>query len=298
MRELLAAGAHFGHQTRRWNPKMSRFIFGKSNGIHIVDLHKTQEAFIEAAEYVKELGSHGGSLLFVGTKRQAQKVVGEEAQACGQFYVTHRWLGGTLTNFVTIRKSIDRLGDIEERLADPEAYLTKKERVREERQRESMQRDLGGIREMDSLPDAIFIVDPHNEQIAVAEANRLGVTVIAMVDTNCDPDEIDYPIPSNDDSIRTIRLIVRKLREAYQEGAMEAGLITEQDLLDEAAAEAAVNGADPAAEAAAESEATSDDAVDAAAEETSSGEPAAEEEASAPSEDAAESEPEESGQAN
>ncbi len=246
MRELLEAGAHFGHQTRRWNPKMSRFIFGKSNGIHIVDLQKTREAFTDAAEYAKQLGRHGGSMLFVGTKRQAQTVIREEAKACGQYYVTHRWLGGTLTNFVTIRKSIDRLGEIEARLADPEAHLTKKERVREERQRESMERDLGGIRDMDSIPDAMFIVDPHKEQIAVAEANRLGVTVIAMVDTNCNPDEIDYPIPANDDSIRTIRLIVRKLREAYQEGAIEAGLLVDQDI--EEAAETEVAAADEEAE--------------------------------------------------
>ncbi len=229
MRELLEAGAHFGHQTRRWNPKMGRFIFGKSNGIHILDLQKTQEAFNDAADYVYELGRQGGNLLFVGTKRQAQSVVIEEAQACGQYFVSHRWLGGMLTNFVTIRKSVDKLHEIEARLEDPEAQLTKKERVREGRQQMSMSRSLDGIRKMDSIPDAIFVVDPRKEHIAVAEAHKLGVTVLGIVDTNCNPDEIDYPIPANDDAIRSIRLITRRLREAYQAGATEAGRLNGVD---------------------------------------------------------------------
>ena len=250
MRKMLEAGVHFGHETRRWNPKMKPFIFGKRNGIYIVDLQKTEKLLEDALEYVRWLGSQGRSLVFVGTKRQAQDVVEEEAKRCGQFYVTHRWLGGTLTNFVTIRSSIERLEDAEERLADPEAPITKRERVRMEREVETMRRNLEGIRELKRLPDALFVIDPSREEIAVAEANKLDIPVVALVDTNCDPDLIDYVIPANDDAIRSIRLFTSKIADAYLEGAGELGLEEEMEAQVAEEAEAAKD-----AEAAEESEA-------------------------------------------
>jgi small subunit ribosomal protein S2 len=219
MKDLLEAGVHFGHQTRRWNPKMKQYIFGKRNGIYILDLQKTVRLAKEATDFVAQLGRDGRKILFVGTKRQAQEAVTEEARRCGQFFMTHRWLGGTLTNFVTLRTSIDKLHEIEARLADPEAHLMKKERLRMDRERERMVKNLDGIREMHGLPDAIFVVDPKNEAIAVAEANKLGIPVIAIVDTNCDPELIDYPIPGNDDAIRSIRLFSAKIADAYLSGA-------------------------------------------------------------------------------
>ena len=219
MSELLEAGVHFGHQTRRWNPKMKRYIFGKRSGIYIIDLQRTLGLYREAAEFAKQLGQSGRRLLFVGTKRQAQVVVEEEARRCGQFYVTHRWLGGTLTNFVTIRASIERLKDTENRLADQSSPLTKKELLRLERDRSKMSRNLEGIRDMTSLPDALFVVDPRKEHIAIAEANRLEIPVIAIVDTNCDPEEIDFVIPGNDDAIRSIRLFASRIADSYKEGA-------------------------------------------------------------------------------
>lgn len=219
MRDLLEAGVHFGHQTRRWNPKMRRYIFGKRNGIYIIDLQKTRRLFQDAAEFVFRLGAEGRKVLFVGTKRQAQEAIIEEAQRCGQYYMTHRWLGGTLTNFVTIRNSIRRLKEIEDRLADPESVPTKKERLRLDRERQRMDRNLAGIRDMDGLPDALFVVDPKKEGIAIAEANKLGIPVIGIVDTNCDPELVDYVIPGNDDAIRTIRLFASKIADAYLAGA-------------------------------------------------------------------------------
>ncbi len=219
MKELLEAGVHFGHQTRRWNPKMKQYIFGKRNGIYILDLQKTVRQFKQAADFVTQLAREGRRLLFVGTKRQAQEAVAEEARRCGQFYVTHRWLGGTLTNFVTIRTSIERLNEIEARLADSDSLLTKKERLRYDREREKMVRNLEGVRELEQLPDALFVIDPKKEYIAVAEANKLGIPVVAVVDTNCDPELIDYPIPGNDDAIRAIRLFASKLADAYIAGS-------------------------------------------------------------------------------
>ena len=219
MRDLLEAGVHFGHQTRRWNPKMRRYIFGKRNGIYIIDLQKTLRRFREAAEYVFHLGATGGKLLFVGTKRQAQESMADEAARCGQFFVTHRWLGGTLTNFVTIRASVDRLKEIERLLEDESAPLIKKERLRLERERIKLDRNLKGIRDLTQLPDALFIVDPKKESIAIAEANKLGIPVIAIVDTNCDPEQVDYVIPGNDDAIRTIRLFASKIADSYLQGA-------------------------------------------------------------------------------
>ena len=219
MRDLLEAGVHFGHQTRRWNPKMRRYIFGKRNGIYIIDLQKTRRRFHEAAEFVFNLGREGRKVLFVGTKRQAQEAIVQEASRCGQFFVTHRWLGGTLTNFVTIRNSVERLKDIENRLEDESTPLIKKERLRLERERQKLFRNLSGIRDMTQLPDAVFVVDPKKESIAVAEANKLGIPVIAIVDTNCDPELVDYVIPGNDDAIRTIRLFAAKIADAYLAGS-------------------------------------------------------------------------------
>jgi len=238
MSELLDAGVHFGHQTRRWNPKMKRYIFGKRSGIYIIDLQRTLGLYREAADFAKSLGQSGRRLLFVGTKRQAQSVIEEEARRCGQFYVTHRWLGGTLTNFVTIRASVERLKDTEKRLADESSPLTKKELLRLERDRSKMSRNLEGIRDMTSLPDALFVVDPRKEHIAVAEANRLEIPVIGIVDTNCDPEEIDYVIPGNDDAIRSIRLFAARIGDAYREGAGALEKQIEMESKDQAPAEA------------------------------------------------------------
>jgi small subunit ribosomal protein S2 len=227
MQELLDAGVHFGHQTRRWNPKMRRYIFGRRNGIYIIDLQRTMEMFDQAVEYVEGLARQGRKILFVGTKRQAQQVIEEEASRCGQFYMAHRWLGGTLTNFVTIRASVERLKATEAKLADPEGLPTKKEKLRLDRDRQKMSRNLDGIREMDRLPDALFVVDPKREYIAVAEANKLGIPVIAIADTNCDPEMLDYIIPGNDDAIRTIRLFSQRLADAYREAS---GFVTKEEM--------------------------------------------------------------------
>ncbi len=223
MKELLEAGVHFGHQTRRWNPKMKPYIFGKRNGIYIIDLQKTLKLFHEAAEFVQDLAAAGKRILFVGTKRQAQEAITEEAGRSGEFYVTNRWLGGTLTNFVTIRTSIERLKDAEARLGDENSPLTKKERLRLEREREKMAKNLEGIRDMEELPDALFVVDPKKEYIAVSEANKLGIPVIAIVDTNCDPELVDYIIPGNDDAIRAIRLFSSRIADAYLSGSGKLG---------------------------------------------------------------------------
>jgi small subunit ribosomal protein S2 len=233
MKELLEAGVHFGHQTKRWNPKMKKYIFGKRNGIYIIDLQKTLKQFKEASNFVTGLAAAGKNVLFVGTKRQAQDAIYEEANRCGMFYVNTRWLGGTLTNFSTIRKSIHRLKEIEGILAQEDnENLTKKERLRLEREREKLQKNLAGIKEMDELPDALFVVDPKQEYIAVKEANILGIPVVAVVDTNCDPDVIDYVIPGNDDAIRAIRLFTAKVADAVLEG-----LHAQEDRAAEAASE-------------------------------------------------------------
>ena len=220
MKELLEAGVHFGHQTKRWNPKMKKFIFGKRNGIYIIDLQKTLKQFKEASKFVTDLAAAGKNMLFVGTKRQAQDAIYEEANRCGMFYVNTRWLGGTLTNFSTIRKSIHRLKEIEGILAqDDNENLTKKERLRLEREKEKLEKNLTGIKEMDELPDALFVIDPKKEYIAVKEANTLGIPVVAVVDTNCDPDLVDYVIPGNDDAIRAIRLFAAQGRRRRPRGA-------------------------------------------------------------------------------
>jgi small subunit ribosomal protein S2 len=249
MQELLEAGVHFGHQTRRWNPKMKPYIFGKRNGIYIIDLARTLRMFREAAEFVERLGREGRRLLFVGTKKQAQEVVEQEARRCAQYWVTHRWLGGTLTNFVTVRQSVERMLEIEARLADENGVHTKKERLRLERERERMNRNLEGVRDLEALPDALFVVDPKSEAIAVAEANKLGIPVIGIVDTNCDPELIDYVIPGNDDAIRTIRLLTARVADAYLAGAqrLQQQLMVEEK---DAAGPAATDG-DAAPESAA-----------------------------------------------
>ena len=219
MKELLEAGVHFGHQTKRWNPKMQKYIFGERNGIYIIDLQKTLKKFREAYAFVRDLAAGGGSMLFVGTKKQAQETVLEEATRCAMFYVNQRWLGGTLTNFATIRKSIARLKRLEE-MRDTGEYerLPKKEALELERERQKLEKALVGIKTMDQLPAAVFIVDPRKEAIAVAEAQRLGISIVAIVDTNCDPTGIDYPIPGNDDAIRAVRLIASRIADAITEG--------------------------------------------------------------------------------
>jgi small subunit ribosomal protein S2 len=219
MKELLEAGVHFGHQTKRWNPKMRRYLFGERNGIYIIDLQKTMEKFEEACQFLKRVSERGDSVLFVGTKRQAADTVKEEAERSGMFYVNHRWLGGTLTNFQTIRKSINRLKQLERMQADGTfEEMPKKEALYLGREIEKLNRALAGIKDMDRLPAGVVIVDTKRERIAVREARRLGIPVVALVDTNCDPDEIDFPIPGNDDAIRAIKLIVSRLADMVEVG--------------------------------------------------------------------------------
>jgi len=218
MKELLEAGVHFGHQTKRWNPKMKKYIFGKRNGIYIIDLQKTLKLFKEASAFITDLSQGGKRILFVGTKRQAQDAILEEANRCGMFYVNNRWLGGTLTNFTTVRKSIERLKELESVLNDAEKEMSKKERAAMEHERDKLQKNLIGIREMDGLPDALFVIDPKKEYIAVKEAKKLNIPVVAIVDTNCDPEDINYVIPGNDDAIRAIRLFAQKIADSVLEG--------------------------------------------------------------------------------
>ncbi len=219
MKQLLEAGVHFGHQTRRWNPKMAPYIFTDRNGIYIIDLQKTVKKIEEAYNFVKELSAGGGTILFVGTKKQAQEAVREEATRAGMFYVNQRWLGGMLTNFQTIRHRIERLLELERMEADGSLYaLPKKEIARLTREKEKLEKSVGGIKGMKKLPDALFVIDPRKERIAVAEARKLGIPIVAVVDTNCDPEEIDYVIPGNDDAIRAVRLLTSKMADAVLEG--------------------------------------------------------------------------------
>lgn len=219
MKELLEAGVHFGHQVRRWNPKMKEYIFGERNGIYIIDLQKTQRLFKEAVKFVTQKALDGSSFLFVGTKRQAQDAVEEEAKRCGQFYVNQRWLGGLMTNFQTVQKSIQRMKDIEAMRIDGRFdALTKKERLGLDREHAALEKNLAGIRDMRSLPDVIFIIDSNKEEIAVHEANKLGITTVAIVDTNCNPDGIDFIVPGNDDALRAVRLFASKMADAIVEG--------------------------------------------------------------------------------
>ena len=219
MKQLLEAGVHFGHQTRRWNPKMAPFIFTDRNGIYIIDLQKTVKKVEEAYNFVKKLSTDGDSILFVGTKKQAQEAVREEAERCSMFYVNQRWLGGMLTNFQTIRRRIDRLHELEKMESKGTLEVLPKKEVAElMHEKEKLQKFLGGIKDMRRLPGALFVIDPRKERIAVAEARKLGIPIVAIVDTNCDPDEIDYIIPGNDDAIRAVRLLTGKMAEAVLEG--------------------------------------------------------------------------------
>jgi small subunit ribosomal protein S2 len=218
MKQLLEAGVHFGHQTRRWNPKMDRYIFTERNGIYIIDLQKTVKKVEEAYNFVKSVAEENGTILFVGTKKQAQDSVKEEAIRSGQFYINQRWLGGTLTNFQTIQKRIDRLKSIEKMQEDGTfELLPKKEVIILRKEQERLEKFLGGIKGMKGLPSALFIIDPRKERIAVAEARKLGIPIVGIVDTNCDPDEIDYVIPGNDDAIRAVKLLTAKMADAVLE---------------------------------------------------------------------------------
>jgi small subunit ribosomal protein S2 len=231
MKDLLEAGVHFGHQTKRWNPKMKEYIFGERNGIYIIDLGKTVKLFREAEEFITKLASKGETILFVGTKRQAQDVIAEEAQRCNMFFVNERWLGGLLTNFATIQRSLGRLRDIETMATDGRYdTLSKKEIARNEKERRKLAKNLDGIRGMSRLPDAVFVVDTRKEKIAVDEARKLKIPVIGVVDTNCDPDEVDFVIPGNDDALRSIRLFAAGIADAVLAG---------RGLADAAASEAA-----------------------------------------------------------
>jgi small subunit ribosomal protein S2 len=224
MKELLEAGVHFGHQTKRWNPKMKEYIFGERNGIYIIDLQKTLKMFKDASKYVTDLCASGKTILFVGTKRQAQDAVAEEATRAGMPYINQRWLGGLLTNWVTVQKSVKRLQELDEMATDGRyELLTKKEVIKLERERKHLQANLAGIKNMKRLPDALFIVDSNNEAIAVKEARKLGIPVVAVVDTNCDPTVVDYVIPGNDDALRAIRLFTSKISDSAIEGVNLVG---------------------------------------------------------------------------
>src|SRR5437588_3137698 len=223
MKELLEAGVHFGHQTKRWNPKMKEFIFGERNGIYIIDLQKTLKMFKEASKFVQDLAATGRLVLFVGTKRQAQDAIAEEATRCGLFYVNQRWLGGLITNWITVQKSVKRLKELDEMATDGRyELLPKKEVIKLERERKHLQANLAGIKNMNRLPDILFVVDSNKEQIAVKEARKLGIPVVAVVDTNCDPTEVDMVIPGNDDALRAIRLFTSKIAESIAEGVQAA----------------------------------------------------------------------------
>ncbi len=219
MKQLLEAGVHFGHQTRRWNPKMAEYIFTERNGIYIIDLQKTVKKVEDAYEVMKEIAAEGKTILFVGTKKQAQEAIEEEAKRCNMYYVNQRWLGGMLTNFKTIKNRIDRLRELEKMEEDGTfAVLPKKEVIKLRHEQEKLEKFLGGIKDMPEMPEAIFVVDPRKERIAIKEAHKLGIPVIAIVDTNCDPDEVDYVIPGNDDAIRAVKLLTATMANAVIEG--------------------------------------------------------------------------------
>ena len=223
MKQLLEAGVHFGHQTRRWNPKMGKYIFTERNGIYIIDLQKTVKKVEEAYKFVKEVSESGKPILFVGTKKQAQEAIKEEAERCGMFYVNERWLGGMLTNYKTIKTRINKLRELERMEEDGTfAVLPKKEVIKLRAEKEKLEKNLGGIKEMPELPGAMFVVDPRKENIAIQEAHRLGIPVVGIVDTNCDPDELDFPIPGNDDAIRAVKLITGAMATAVIEGRQGA----------------------------------------------------------------------------
>ncbi len=262
MKELLEAGVHFGHQTKRWNPRMKEYIFGERNGIYIIDLQKTLKMFKEASKFVTDLAAANRIILFVGTKRQAQDAIAEEAQRCGGYYINQRWLGGLLTNWVTVQKSVKRLKELDEMATDGRyELLPKKEVIKLERERKHLQANLAGIKNMNRLPDAIFVIDSNKEQIAVREARKLGIPVVAVVDTNCDPTEVDYVIPGNDDALRAIRLFASKIADSVVEGSQAA---TDKQTADMASAvgmsQAAAASTEPPVEGAEDATGASDDA--------------------------------------
>jgi small subunit ribosomal protein S2 len=276
MKELLEAGVHFGHQTKRWNPKMKEYIFGERNGIYIIDLQKTLKMFKEASKFVQDNAAEGHTILFVGTKRQAQEAIAEEATRCGMFYINQRWLGGLLTNWVTVQKSVKRLKDLDEMAADGRyELLPKKEVVKLERERKHLQANLAGIKNLGRLPDALFVIDSNKEAIAVKEARKLGIPVVAVVDTNCDPSEVDYIIPGNDDALRAIRLFASKIADSVVEGAQAATdkqsaelATSEEAAIETVAAQAAPEVVAPVAVAEPVVAATSAESVEAVAEVT------------------------------
>jgi small subunit ribosomal protein S2 len=268
MKELLEAGVHFGHQTKRWNPKMKEYIFGERNGIYIIDLQKTLKMFKDASNFVRDMAGQGKTVLFVGTKRQAQDAIAEEAQRCGMFYINQRWLGGLLTNWVTVQKSVKRLKELDDMSTDGRyELLPKKEVIKLERERKHLQANLAGIKNMNRLPDVIFVIDSNKEAIAVKEARKLGIPVVAVVDTNCDPTEVDWVIPGNDDALRAIRLFTTKVSDSVIEGV---NAITDKGVAEVAgesadsatAAAAGVEGASFSAGAAEDEEVSMEDVVD------------------------------------
>jgi small subunit ribosomal protein S2 len=260
MKELLESGVHFGHQVKRWNPKMKKYIFGARNGIYIIDLQKTIKMLEDAYNFIKDVASSGESVLFVGTKKQAQDVVTEESQRAGCYYINQRWLGGVLTNFQTIKQSIEKLKKIEKMKEDGTySLLTKKEVAKYEKERMRLEKNLIGVKDMNSLPAAMFVIDPKKEKIAVAEARKLSIPIVAIVDSNCDPDEVDYVIPGNDDAIRAIKLITGKMADAVLEGR-EIFNKTSAEAAAEEAAEKEAAAAEAAEEEAAEKEAASAEA--------------------------------------
>jgi len=273
MKELLEAGVHFGHQTKRWNPKMKEFIFGERNGIYIIDLQKTLKMFKEASKFVTDQAAEGKLVLFVGTKRQAQDAIAEEATRCGMFYVNSRWLGGLLTNWVTVQKSVKRLKELDEMATDGRyELLPKKEVIKLERERKHLQANLAGIKNLNRLPDVLFVIDSNKEQIAVKEARKLGIPVVAVVDTNCDPSEVDYVIPGNDDALRAIRLFASKIADSVVEGSQAANDKQMADIASgvqysEAAAAAAASPEGEAEESAPAAASTIDDSEEVSMEE-------------------------------
>jgi len=261
MKELLEAGVHFGHQTKRWNPKMKEYIFGERNGIYIIDLQKTLKMFKEASKFVTDQAAEAKLVFFVGTKRQAQDAIAEEAQRCGMFYVNNRWLGGLLTNWVTVQKSVKRLKELDEMATDGRyELLPKKEVVKLERERKHLQANLAGIKNLNRLPDVMFVIDSNKEQIAVKEARKLGIPVVAVVDTNCDPSEVDYVIPGNDDALRAIRLFASKISDSVIEGAQA---VTDKQLADIQAGVQYSEGAEAAAATEGEGETAAAEGTDA-----------------------------------
>ncbi len=270
MRQLLEAGVHFGHTTRRWNPRMSPYLFGERNGVHIIDLEQTVPLLHQALTFARQVVSSGGRVLFVGTKRQASERIAEAAQRCGQYYVNHRWLGGMLTNWKTISHSIKRLREIEDRLAEENVGLTTKEMLNLTRERDKLERALGGIKEMGGLPDVLMVIDTNKEHIAVAEARKLGIPVIAVVDSNSDPDGLMFPVPGNDDAIRAISLYCDLFADAVLDGLQQELLSTGKDVgeAEEVVEPAVANGSSPAAEPAQEAAESAKKADEPAASET------------------------------